>query len=128
MHIHPELVPLPSVAAASESLHCVRSNKSHPSGSVRRAPGSYKVLRQRMKKIKHNNPALYANSSANMCVPILLSLAEKHLDILIEDIMLTRFLQIAGTPTQFVAVVAQPGMPDENFSYILLDWSQGSER
>lgn len=114
MHIHPELVPLPSVAAASESLHCVRSNKSHPSASVRRAPGSYKVLRQRMKKIKRNNPALYANNSANMRVPVLLSLAEKHLDTLVEDIMLTGFLQDAVTPTQFVAVEAQPGTPNEN--------------
>lgn len=63
-----------------------------------------------------------------MCVPVLLSLAEKHLDTLAEDIMLTRFLQDAGTPTQFVAVAAQPGTPDETLSYVLLDWSQVSER
>lgn len=35
---------------------CVWSNKQRPSGSVRRAPGSYKVLR--------DIPALYANGGA----------------------------------------------------------------
>lgn len=65
-----------------------------------------------------------------MCVPVLLSLAEKHLDTLVEDIMLTRFLQDTGTPTQFVAVVAQPGTPDETFPtsfWICLKCPSGKE-
>lgn len=54
-----------------------------------------------------------------MRVPVLLSLAEKHLDTLVEDIMLTRFLQDAGAPTPFVAVVAQPSTPDETVWFCL---------